>query len=77
MKEAADIGAEELRDRIVSALEEIAFSGDDKPGERMKAMELLGKVYGLWQDGNRDDLSGELSKLGELLEQRRARRERE
>ena len=65
-----------LRARIVDELEEIAFSRGDKPGERMKAMELLGRICGLWKDGDRDgdDLAGELSKLGELLEQRRARR---
>lgn len=62
---------------ILRALGDIAFrDGEAKVSERMKALELLGKHLGLWKDaGPEDGLSGETSKLTELLEQRRRRRE--
>ncbi len=66
---------EEIRQKIVRALEEIAFepgSGAKIP-ERMKAMELLGKLMGLWDSGPEERIAGELSRLAELLEQRRQR----
>ena len=69
--------AEEKRKLVLEELEKIAFEEKDiKPGERMKALELLGKPLGLWKDAPPDDgTAGELSKLSELLEQRRERRE--
>ena len=68
--------AEEKRKRVLQELEKIAFEEDMKPGERMKALELLGKPLGLWKDAPADDgTAGEPSKLSELLEQRRERRE--
>ena len=68
--------AEVTREQVVEALAQIAFEEEDvKPGERMKALELLGKPLGLWKDAPADDgAAGELSKLSELLEQRRERR---
>ena len=68
---------EEKRKRVLDALAQIAFEEEDvKPSERMKALELLGKPLGLWKDVPPDDgTAGELSKLSELLEQRRERRE--
>jgi len=69
--------SEVTREKVVEALAQIAFDEPDvKPGERMKALELLGKPLGLWKDAPADDgTAGELSKLSELLEQRRERRE--
>lgn len=68
---------EEKRKRVLDALAQIAFDEPEaKPSERMKALELLGKPLGLWKDAPPDDgTAGELSKLSELLEQRRERRE--
>ena len=68
--------ADEKRKRVLEELEKIAFEEKDmKPGERMKALELLGKPLGLWKDVPPDDgTAGELTKLSELLEQRRKRR---
>ena len=68
--------AGDKRKRVLEELEKIAFEEKDmKPGERMKALELLGKPLGLWKDAPPDDgTAGELSKLSELLEQRRKRR---
>lgn len=65
------------RERVVAALAEIAFDETEaKLSERMKALELLGKHLGLWKEAPPEDrLEGELSKLSELLEQRRALRE--
>ena len=69
--------SEVTREQVVEALAQIAFDEPEaKPGERMKALELLGKPLGLWKDAPPDDgTAGELSKLSELLEQRRERRE--
>ena len=68
---------EDTRKRVLDELSKIAFAEKDvKPSERMKALELLGKPLGLWKDAPPDDgTAGELSKLSELLEQRRERRE--
>ncbi len=64
-------------ERVMDALAQIAFEETEvKTSERMKALELLGKPLGLWKDASAEDgLEGELSKLSELLEQRRERRE--
>lgn len=68
---------ESRQERVLRALEQIAFEEDEvKTSERMKALELLGKNLGLWKDAESGDgLGGELSKLSELLEQRRQRRD--
>ena len=66
-------------ERVLRALERIAFGeeGEAKVSERMKALELLGKHLGLWKDPPSAEGApeSELSKLSELLEQRRSRRE--
>lgn len=70
---------ERRQKRVLRALEQIAFEEREiKTSERMKALELLGKNLGLWKDtesgaGN----EGEVSKLDELLAQRRQRRNEE
>ena len=69
---------EQRKEKVLRALEDIAFTEPEvKVSERMKALELLGKHLGLWKDADPADpaLDGELSKLAELLEQRRRRRE--
>ena len=68
---------ENRRKQVLDELAKIAFEdGDVKTSEKMKALELLGKPLGLWKDAPADDgMAGELSKLSELLEQRRERRE--
>ena len=65
------------REKVVAALAQIAFEEPEaKLSERMKALELLGKHLGLWKETPSEDaLEGELSKLSELLEQRRTQRE--
>ena len=63
-------------ERVVQALADIAFrdSEEVKTGERMKALELLGKHLGMWGDKARENsLEEERSRLSELLEQRRER----
>ena len=69
--------SEVTREKVLDALAKIAFEDNDvKTSEKMKALELLGKPLGLWKDAPADDgVTGELSKLSELLEQRRDRRE--
>ena len=67
-------------ERVLRALERIAFGAEEgaKVSEQMKALELLGKHLGLWKeaaDGGAPE--SELSKLSELLEQRRQRRDGE
>lgn len=65
------------RERVLEALEQIAFEEPEaKLSERLKALEMLGKPLGLWKETTAEDaMDGELSKLSELLEQRRERRE--
>ena len=63
-------------ERVVRALAGIAFSqGDEvKTAERMKALEMLGKYLGMWDEKSREEsLATERSALRELLEQRRQR----
>lgn len=66
-------------ERVLRALERIAFGAEDeaKVSERMKALELLGKHLGLWKEAAGGAPESELSKLSELLEQRRQRRDGE
>lgn len=64
------------RERVLEALEQIAFEEPEaKLSERLKALEMLGKPLGLWKETAADAMEGELSRLSELLEQRRERRE--
>ena len=81
MREGGDLDdrreqEQEARGRILRALEVIAFDQglEAKISERMKAMELIGRLTGLWDPAPEDRLAGEISKLSELLEQRRERR---
>ena len=65
------------REQVLGELAKIAFCEPDaKLSERMKALEMLGKPLGLWKEapGPEDGVRGELTKLSELLEQRRQRR---
>lgn len=70
---------ERRQKRILRALEQIAFEEREiKTSERMKALELLGKNLGLWKDAESGGGNeGEVSKLDELLAQRRQRRNEE
>ena len=65
------------RERVMEELAKIAFEEPEaKLSERMKALEMLGKPLGLWKETPAEEgVEGELSKLSELLEQRRERRE--
>ena len=60
--------------RILKELMDIAFNRFGKAADRIRALELLGKKYGLWLD--KTELSGGLNltgNLGDTLERARAR----
>jgi len=66
-----------LPDRVVEELAEIAFANDTdtRAGDRLRALELLGKHYGLFREAEQEDVTADEA-LYELILELRGIREK-